>query len=112
MRVHLVKAKTVEDFAQAHAASMNAFKRWLDVVEDATWNNPHEICDDFARADLLGSSSNRVIFNVGGNKFRIICSYYFNEHIDTVTVFVKWIGTHAAYDRLCDQGKQYTVSKY
>jgi hypothetical protein len=36
----------------------------------------------------------------------------FNEEIDSVTLFVKWIGTHAEYDRLCDRGKQYTVDKY
>jgi mRNA interferase HigB len=71
-----------------------------------------EHIEDFASADLLGQSSNCVIFNVGGNKFRIICSYYFNEEIDSVTLFVKWIGTHAEYDQLCDRGKQYTVDKY
>lgn len=29
-----------------------------------------------------------------------------------VHLFVKWIGTHAEYTKLCNDGKQYEISVY
>lgn len=64
----------------------------------------------FGSLDLLGKGSSRAVFNVGGNNYRIICKYRFG--ITMVHLFVTWIGTHAEYTKLCDQGKQYTVEQY
>lgn len=54
--------------------------------------------------------SNRVIFNVGGNNYRIICTYRFKKM--KAHLYVNWIGTHAEYDKLCNDGIQYTVADY
>lgn len=64
----------------------------------------------FGYADLLGNGSNRVVFNIAGNNYRLICGYKFGPNM--VHLFVKWIGTHAEYDKLCSKNLQYTVSKY
>lgn len=79
-------------------------------IINADWDKPNDIKYTFASADLLGKGSSRAIFNIGGNKHRIICSYYFNEEIDTAIFFVKWIGTHAEYDKLCAENMQYTIN--
>lgn len=42
--------------------------------------------------------------------YRMICKYHFG--ITKVRLFVCWIGTHAEYDELCDQGEQYIVFEY
>lgn len=102
MKVYLIKAKTVRNFAQNHASSISSFEAWINKVQHADWDSPNDMSQTFASVDLLGNGSNRVIFDVGGINFRIICSYYFNEEIDTATLFVKWIGTHAEYDKLCN----------
>lgn len=83
-------------------------------IEEADWDQATDIFHTFSskNVDLLGQGSNRVIFDVGGNKFRIICSYYFSENVDTATFFVKWVGTHAEYNRLCDNNGQYTVEMF
>ena len=60
--------------------------------------------------DILGSGSNRVVFNIGGNNYRMICRYQFG--ISKVHLFVKWIGTHAEYTKLCNDGKQYDINGY
>ena len=57
-----------------------------------------------------GKGTNRLIFNVGGNEYRILCKYQFGKKM--VHLFVLWIGTHAEYDKLCAEGKQYTIEKY
>lgn len=114
MRVHLIKEKTVLDYANEHASSTRAFKRWSDIIKNGIIEKPQDLVDLFGHenVDLLGKMSDRVCFNVGGNKHRIICSYYFNKSIDTVTIFIKWIGTHAEYDALNDRNEQYTIDKY
>jgi len=113
MKVHLIKAKTALDYAKAHAASISSFEEWIYKVEHAeAWEEPTDIKNTFAKASLLGGGSNRVFFDIGGNNYRVLCEYYFNNQIDTVTLFIKWIGTHAEYDDLCKKGKQYTVDKF
>jgi len=116
MRVHLIKEKTVLDYAKEHASSTGAFVRWVEIIKsgEIVIEKPQDFVDLFGakNVDILGKDSNRLCFNVGGNKHRIICSYYFNETINTVTVFVKWIGTHSEYDALNDRGEQYTVDKF
>jgi mRNA interferase HigB len=82
MKVHIIKQRTVQKF----------------------------ILVTFGTADLLGKGSNRVIFNIGGNKFRLVAQYYFGNR--NTHIFIKWIGIHTAYEKLCKQGEQYTVDEY
>ncbi len=112
MRVHLIKEKTILDYGQNHASSISGFERWIHRVKNADWNSPNDFNTTFANADLLGKKSKRVCFDVGGNNHRIICSYYFNKNIDKVTLFIKWIGTHAEYDGICKKNEQYTIDKF
>jgi HigB_toxin, RelE-like toxic component of a toxin-antitoxin system len=59
---------------------------------------------------LLGRGSNRVVFDIGGSNYRMICKYAFGEK--QVHLFICWIGTHAEYDKLCAGREQYTVTNY
>ncbi len=113
MKVHLIKARTAIEYAENHAASLSSIEEWIYKVEHAdNWEKPSDMKNTFATASLLGSGSNRVFFDVSGNNHRILCEYYFNEQIDTVTLFIKWMGTHAEYDKLCSKGGQYTVDEF
>jgi len=64
----------------------------------------------FNCADILGNESDRVVFNIGGNKYRLICKYQF--WVSGVCLYVKWMGSHAEYTKLCKENKQYTVDLY
>ncbi|MFD2164083.1 type II toxin-antitoxin system HigB family toxin [Paradesertivirga mongoliensis] len=59
----------------------------------------------FNTTDLFGKGSNRVIFEIGGNNFRMICKYVFGAKQAHLSVC--WMGTHADYDKICTQGEQY-----
>ncbi|HEY0053848.1 MAG TPA: type II toxin-antitoxin system HigB family toxin [Pedobacter sp.] len=63
--------------------------------------------ETFNIADLLGKSSNRVIFDIGGNNFRMICKYVFGAK--QAQLFVCWMWTHAEYNKICKQGEQYNL---
>ena len=110
MKVHLIKKQTIEDYAIANARSRVSFERWLSIVKQANWNEPGDITGTFGNADILGNATNRVVFNIGGNNYRMICKYAFGQN--KVHLFVCWIGTHAEYDRLCETNRQYTVNAY
>jgi mRNA interferase HigB len=110
MKVHLIKRQTIEEFAKSNVQSKSSFEDWLEKIKHADWKMPGDIKATYRAADLLGNSSDRVIFDIGGNNYRMICKYVFGEK--QVHVFVCWIGTHAAYDKLCNKNEQYTISIY
>jgi mRNA interferase HigB len=109
MRVRLIKQKTIDDFISSNASSKNSFEIWVCKLKIADWSKPIDIVRTFASADLLGNGSNRVVFDIAGNKYRMICTYYFR--LKMVHLFVKWIGTHAEYTKLCNERKQFYVDE-
>lgn len=110
MRVHLIKKQSIQDFAVHHAVGKSSFENWIAVVKYADWEVPADIRQTFRSADLLGNSSNRVVFDIAGNNYRMICKYYFG--LTQVHLFVCWIGTHAEYDELCSHSLQFTINMY
>ncbi|MCE6990546.1 type II toxin-antitoxin system HigB family toxin [Dyadobacter sp. CY323] len=110
MRVHLIKKQSIEEFVRNHARSKTSFEDWLQRVKHADWRFPGDIQESFSTADFLGNASRRVVFDVGGNNYRIICKYVFGEA--SVRIYVCWIGTHADYTYLCRRGHQYTVNQF
>ncbi len=110
MKVHLIKKQSIENYVIENVQSKVAFGTWLSIIKSAEWDKPQDMISTFNTADILGNSSDRVVFNIGGNKYRMICKYYFGEN--KVHLFINWIGTHAAYTKLCKDGKQYTANVY
>lgn len=110
MKVHLIKIQSIEQFVRANVQSKKAFEIWLAVIKRADWDTPQDIVRTFNSADTLGQGSNRVVFNIGGNKYRVICQYYFGKQ--KTHLFVKWIGTHATYTKLCNNEEQYSIDSF
>jgi mRNA interferase HigB len=110
MKVHLIKRQTIEGFVSQHSDSRVGFSLWISLIKHADWKIPEDILSTFGSADLLGNGSDRVVFNIGGNKFRMICKYFFGTR--EIHLFVCWIGNHTEYTKLCKAGQQYTINQY
>ena len=110
MKVHLIKQQTIENFVASHASAKRSFEFWLTGIKYADWETPNDIQQTFGTADLLGKGSNRVVFDIGGNNYRIVCHFHFGTV--KVHLFVCWIGSHTEYDELCKHNEQYTVDAY
>jgi mRNA interferase HigB len=110
MKIHLVKKQTIINYALNNAQSRELLDTWLGDIKKANWNKPEDIWQKFGSADLLGNGTDRVVFDVGGNRYRIICQYFFGEN--EVHLFVRWIGTHTHYSKLCSEGRQYTIRNF
>ncbi len=110
MKVHLIKRQTIEEYEKQNAGSRNSFRLWKLAIRGVDWNNPEDILETFGTADLLGHGSDRVVFDIGGNNYRMICHYFFGEK--EAHLFINWIGTHAEYTKLCKATNQYTISEF
>ena len=67
---------------------------WYQEAVKATWASPQDIRDQYANASICGN--NRVVFNIGGNKYRLVVEMQYRAGI----AWVKFVGTHAQYDRI------------
>lgn len=110
MKVHLISKDTIEEFAVKNARSRPSFEDWLTKLKTADWQKPEDVQATYNTADLLGNGSDRVVFDIAGNNYRMICKYWFG--LTRVHLYVKWMGTHAEYDGLCRQNKQYTADEF
>jgi mRNA interferase HigB len=94
--VRIYSRSTLVAFWEAgHATAEGPLRAWFAIVEKATWNGPADIRKIFSTADFIGSD--RVIFNVGGNNYRLIVRVAYNPYY---AVNVCFIGTHAEYARV------------
>ena len=64
----------------------------------------------FPSIDFLGNGSSRVVFDIEGNKYRLIAKYAFGEN--QVHLFICWMGTHANYSKLCESNNQFNINLY
>lgn len=110
MKVHLIKKQSIDDYVHQNAGSRAAFESWLTIIKYVDWNVPQDMIATFNKADILGNGTDRVVFNIGGNNYRLICKYNFGK--TKVHLFIKWIGTHAKYSKLCNKGKQFVVNEF
>lgn len=110
MKVHLIKEKTIREFVRFNVQSEVSMLEWIYKLKTANWSEPADIKKLFSATDILGAGSNRVVFDIGGNKYRIIVKYYFGSN--QVHLFVKWIGTHSDYTKICKENMQYTIEQH
>ncbi|GAC1518545.1 MAG: type II toxin-antitoxin system HigB family toxin [Polyangiales bacterium] len=85
--------RTLRAFWERHAEAESPLKSWFYEAERADWRAPKDIRAAYRSADFVGD---RVVFNIGGNKYRLVVHVSYAAHL----VFIRWVGTHAAYDRI------------
>lgn len=85
--------KILDDFMRKHADAKGPLESWYAEVSAAHWDTPSDIKLRYQSASFL--PQNYVIFNIKGNRYRLVTKLAYNSSI----VLVKWIGTHAEYDK-------------
>ena len=79
-------------FTKKHPVARKPLQRFLTVVKEAEWRHFPDVKQSFAAADY--TPSGRTIFDIGGNKYRLIAVIHFNRG----KLFVRHVLTHAEYD--------------
>jgi mRNA interferase HigB len=77
-------------YADAHGPMM----AWAQQVRGVIWSTPADVKRDIGTASILRDG--RVVFNIAGNKYRIVV--WINYAYPTV--YIRFVGTHAQYDRI------------
>jgi mRNA interferase HigB len=90
--VHIISRKTLIQFWEKHPDSQLPLARWYKVVDKTNFHSFAELRNVFPSADRV---DNLFIFNIAGNKYRLITSIHFNRS----KVYVRHVLTHAEYDR-------------
>jgi mRNA interferase HigB len=80
-------------YCDSHADLRTSADRWRRAVESTTWRNPHDVKGVFGSASIL--SDNRVVFNLKGNKYRLLAKIDFENQ----RVRIQRVGTHAEYSK-------------
>ncbi len=94
--MRIVKESTLKNLCgQArYKKAEQAIRSWIYEVRFSDWNNAGEVKAKYKNASII--SSKRVVFNVCGNKFRLIADIEYHLKI----VFVVWFGTHNEYNNI------------
>jgi len=89
-----IARRALKVFWEGHPQAEVSLRAWYALVAKAAWNGPADIRAMFNSVYFV--ADNRVIFDIGGDKFRLIArvSYKYRR------VLVKFVGTHAQYDRI------------
>ena len=90
--MHLITRKTLRTFWQQHPDSKTALERWSQIIEKNNFDSFTQLRATFKSADRVGKLT---VFNIGGNKYRLIAAIHFNRH----KVYIRHILTHAEYDK-------------
>ena len=94
--MRVIAKRTLREFWEVpkYADAKAPLEAWHSEAIKARWHSPKDIKEQFRSASIL--KSNRVVFNIAGNKYRLVVAMDY----DRQACFVKFIGTHYQYDRI------------
>ena len=92
--MRIISKKTLRKFWEKHKDSEQQLKSWFQETNSIEWKNPKQIKKEYPSASFL--ADNRIVFNIKGNKYRLIVKINYDHNI----LWVRFIGTHAEYDKI------------
>ena len=92
--MRVIALSHLREFWQSHADAEGALRAWYKDAEESQWQSPGDITRVYATASIL--PDNRVVFNIKGNTYRLIVKINYSYGM----AYIRFIGTHAEYDRI------------
>ncbi len=98
--MRIIARRALREFVESLSGSRDqsavktALDAWFYEVRKANWRSTADVKRRYATASIV--SAERIVFNIKGNAYRLVVSVDFEKEI----VWIKWIGTHKAYDRI------------
>jgi mRNA interferase HigB len=93
--MQVIAKRTLREFWSHHPRAEGPLRVWFGITQKAVWTCPADIKRDFGiKVDFV--SDNRAIFDIGGNKYRLIVRMAY-LHKRTM---IKFVGTHEEYDKI------------
>jgi len=89
--MHVITRKRLNEFAEKFPDTKSVLARWYANMKNGTFSNFAELRAVFPTADQVGKLT---VFNIGGNKVRLITAIHYNRR----KIYVRAVLTHAEYD--------------
>jgi mRNA interferase HigB len=90
--MHVISRKALQHFWERHPDSKNPLSRWFKIMQKNDFGTFNDLRLTFPTADKVGDF---IVFNIGGNKYRLITSIHFNRN----KVYIRHVMTHSEYDK-------------
>lgn len=92
--MRIISTAKIIDYYTKHPDAEQPLKAWVAEVKKANWQSTQDIKAQYASASFL--ANRRVVFNIKGNDHRLIVAVAYRLG----AVYIKFIGTHAEYDKI------------
>ena len=98
MKVRVIKVDSIWEYCIENARAKSSFYIFLEKLKNCDWNNLNDIKEDFPSMSIVvDCDKNRIVFDIEGNNYRLICDVNFYRNC---CLYVAFIGTHAEYDKV------------
>ncbi|HXE51465.1 MAG TPA: type II toxin-antitoxin system HigB family toxin [Tepidisphaeraceae bacterium] len=94
--MRIISRKALRDFWEnpGRRDAEQPLKAWFREASHADWSSPADVKAAFATASIVASG--RVVFNIAGNKYRLVVKINYAYRI----VYIRFVGTHREYDQV------------
>ena len=92
--MRVISRKWLNQLARRHPAAKPGLDTWFHEAEAADWANPTQVKEQYATASILRSG--RVVFNIGGNKYRLVVRINYAYRV----VYIRFAGKRSEYDQI------------
>lgn len=94
--MRIISIRTLREFWQRHPDAQTPLKDWFRATEAAGWRNFMDVRQTFGSADTakVDSGNTVTIFDIGGNKYRLIAAIHYNAGV----LYALMVLTHKEYD--------------
>jgi len=95
--MRVITLKRLREFAQRHPDAAEPLQNWYRLFREAKWENLQEVRRVYPHADAVTVASGKTVtvFNICGNKYRLIAAIHYNRQ----RVYVLRLLRHAEYSR-------------
>ncbi len=90
--MHLITIRNLRQDSVVYPDVEKQIKDWYDVVKVAEWQSLIDVQVIYRDAEAVG---NFTVFNIKGNKYRLIVSIDYEAQL----IYYKYFLTHAEYDK-------------
>ncbi len=90
--VRVIAKRTLRKYWEQEPRAEQPLKSWYAIASKAEWSSPMDVKQMYRTASIVGND--RIVFNIGGNKYRLIVRFDFTKRI----AYVRFVGTHTEYN--------------
>ena len=90
----IIARKNLEAFWHRHPETEQPLRAWLSAANMWNWTSMNDVLNTYSKASPV--TAERCVFDICGGNYRLIVAFKFSAKV----AFIKFIGTHAQYDRV------------